>query len=206
MYRSQFGFLSAAVGVVVLVFFVGIFFLQRSFLPANISKVPDTAEPSPSLEANFVNKTKHLNPSPVSGTLSPSAAPTNSINSSSSPSVSTSQSTTSSSPTPSASAVGRFIKILTPNGGERYRVGDAITISWEYADVATCVIVYLLEDGTKSGLFIPVDPKNKSYSLPLLSDYLGMVDEVRVKVAMDCTSTSQESAADQSDAFFTISK
>ncbi len=203
---NQSGFLSAAVGVIVLVFFVGIVYLQRGVVQNTKISASPTPEPSAVVaEAKFTNNTKHL---AVSPTPSPSASVKPSVLATASPNTQTPtpSPTSQSTPTPTPTPAGRFIKILSPNGGENYKIGDNINITWEYNDLAQCVIIYMLEDGTRSSLFIPVKPSQKSYQLGLLTDYLGMIEEVKVKVEMSCYSSDNNGAQDQSDNFFTIKK
>lgn len=204
--RNQSGFLSAAAGVVVLTLFVGLVLLQKNYVQN--TTIPSSPSPSPSVsEVKFTNTTKHMTSAP-SSTPNPSPSTSSKPNTTQSSGLPTPPATPSStsSPTPSPSPAGRYIKVLSPNGGENYKIGDTVNITWEYNQLAQCVIIYVLEDGTKSSLFIPVNPSKKSYPLVLLSDYLGMIDQVKVKVEMSCYDNDSNYAGDQSDHFFTITK
>jgi hypothetical protein len=204
---NQSGFLSAAAGAVVLILFVSLFFVQRNIVKNTSIQASPT--PSPSVhEVKFTNNTKHMTPTPVSTpSTSPSFSPkSNSTQSTSSP-VPTPTNTPASSSTPSPSPTGRFIKIISPNGGEVYKIGGNIRISWEYSDLVQCVITYVNEDGVRSQAFVAVKPERKSYDLMLAPEYFGSLENAKVKIDMECyNSGGTHGVTDRSDEFFTVTK
>ena len=202
--KRESGFLSAALGLLVLTIFVSVLLMPK-MLSQNSSV---NSNPTLDLSAQdpvIANKQIASSPTPYTSpiqTVPSSASPNpNAIFPSGSPAT-----LQESSPAPDSTHTGRFIKITSPNGGEVLTIGENLSISWEYKDLTQCLITYVLEDGTKSSLFIPVAPEKKTYQLPILSDYFGSLDQIKLKVEMSCYGSDNNYVGDQSDGFFTVKK
>jgi hypothetical protein len=107
------------------------------------------------------------------------------------------------SPSPTPQPLGNFIKVVYPNGGERFNAGETINIKWAQNDLSSCVLKYQLTDGTVSPFFVPVDPKVGSYDFKLESHLLPS-GEFKAKVLIDCYSSSSNNYRDLSDDYFTV--
>lgn len=196
MIRNQSGFTTAALGFIVFGLLMAFIVVSR-----NISVTSESSSPQLSQETSPVaSSTAKASMSPTasiassqkpSNTASPSVKPN--------PSASTSQDKNSS-PTPSE----RFVKITSPNGGESYAVGSTLHITWEYNDLAQCVIKYVTENNVESSFFIAVDPDQKSKDIAILENYLGPLDSAKIKIAIDCYSSDNNYKGDTSDGFITI--
>lgn len=189
------GFANAALGFIVFGLLMGFIMISRN------STSSDNEQLSPELSQES------------SAVPSFSAKPSASFKAQASPSPSLSASVTTT-PAPSSSSSSsteivqstEFIKITSPNGGESYKVGQSLNITWEYKDVSDCQIRYVTEDNTKSALFLSADVTKKSYQLPLSPLYLGELESAKLKIDLTCTKADKSSISDQSDNHFTLSQ
>ncbi len=102
-------------------------------------------------------------------------------------------------PSPLPTPTSRFIKITYPNGGENFKVGETIKITWEYANLAQCILTYVT-NGVQSTSFYPVNPAQNYYNWVVPSGSVG-----QTKIDASCYDSSSNGAQDQSDNFFTVS-
>jgi cytoskeletal protein RodZ len=96
-----------------------------------------------------------------------------------------------------------YIKVIAPNGGETYKVGDTVTFNWESNNLnknGSCVIQLRYEDGSLSKAWVPVNTPEGGFNWLFTSDQGGK----KAKVNMDCYDSNQNLFSDQSDNFFTV--
>ncbi len=198
---NQFGFTTAAIGFIVFGLLMTVIVFSENFTDQKI-----TEELQPALS----NESSPVGSMVAKATQKPMAsASAVAVASTSSTPIPSATAQSLGSPTSQAASpvpAGRYIKITSPNGGESYEVGSKLTINWEYNDLAQCVIKYMTEDGKESALFIPVNPSQKTYQLAVLENYLGTLDSVKLKISMDCYSSSNNYEGDTSDGYFTVTK
>jgi hypothetical protein len=195
MYISEKGFANAALGFIV-------FGLLMGFIIVSNNTVPSSSEetvPMLSQESSRVPKSSTKPSSSFKASASPLSSSTTQPSNSPSPSSSASATNT-------ETAQSEFIKITSPNGGESYKIGQTLNITWEYKDVSDCQIRYVTENNTKSALFLSADVEKKSYQLPLSPLYLGELESAKLKIDLSCIKNDKSTISDQSDTFFTLSQ
>lgn len=95
------------------------------------------------------------------------------------------------------------IKIAYPNGGESFKVGDNVHITWSSNNLSkngSCIVSLFYENESKSTAWIPVNTPNGFYDWKFTSDSAGS----KAKIDMDCYDSNQNNVHDQSDNFFSI--
>lgn len=95
------------------------------------------------------------------------------------------------------------IKVTSPNGGESFKVGDSVHITWSSNNLnknGSCIVTLAYDNGAKSSAWVPVNTPNGFFDWKLTSESGGH----QVKVDMDCYDSNQNNAHDQSDNFFTV--
>lgn len=96
-----------------------------------------------------------------------------------------------------------FIKVSAPNGGENFKVGDTMHISWTSNNLkrsGSCVVTLAYDNGSKSAAWVPVNTPNGSFDWKLTSES----GDHQVKVNMECYDSNSNGYTDQSDNFFTV--
>ena len=139
--------------------------------------------------------------------VSPTAEPT----STNVPTV-TSKLTSTSSPTPtpsqnsnntSDSNLPTSIKITSPNGGESFKVGDNIHITWSSNNLnrsGSCIVKLVYENNSSSTSWTPVNTPVGSEDWKLTSESGGH----QAKVDIECYDDKQTRVHDQSDNYFVV--
>lgn len=147
--------------------------------------VSSTVEPTPT-------STPQITPKPsTTSVTNPTPKPT-SIPAPTQPSSNTSDSN-----------VPAFIKVSAPNGGESFKVGDSMHITWSSNNLyksGSCVITLAYDNGSKSSAWVPVNTPNGYFDWKLTSESGGH----QVKVDIDCYDSNSNNAHDQSDNNFTV--
>lgn len=96
------------------------------------------------------------------------------------------------------------IKVTSPNGGESFKVGDTLTITWDSNNLTksgSCVVTLRYEDGSKSKAWFPVNTPQGSDDWTLPAETAGK----KAKLHMECYDSNQTRVEDTSDNFFSIS-
>lgn len=96
-----------------------------------------------------------------------------------------------------------FIKVNAPNGGESFKVGDTMHITWSSNNLnknGSCIVTLAYDNGSKSSVWIPVNTPNGYFDWKLTSESEGH----KVKVDLDCYDSNSNNAHDQSDSYFTV--
>lgn len=96
-----------------------------------------------------------------------------------------------------------FIKVTAPNGGESFRVGDTMHITWSSNNLyksGSCVITLAYDNGSKSSAWVPVNTPNGYFDWKLTSESGGK----QAKVDMQCYDSGSNGYNDQSDNYFTV--
>lgn len=96
-----------------------------------------------------------------------------------------------------------FIKVSSPNGGESFKVGDTIHVTWSSNNLyksGSCIITLAYDNGSKSSAWVPVNTPNGYFDWKLTSESGGR----QVKVDMDCYDSNSNNTHDQSDNYFTV--
>lgn len=95
------------------------------------------------------------------------------------------------------------IKVLTPNGGESYKVGDTIPVTWSSNNLnksGSCIVTLTYENGSTSTTWTPVNTPTGSYNWKVTQDSAGK----QAKVNLECYDDKQTRVTDSSDNFFPI--
>ena len=109
------------------------------------------------------------------------------------------------------SSAPTFIKVLSPNGGESFKVGDTMHITWSSKNLTKsgyCIITLIHPSGRhprygetdKDSKWAPVNTKNGYYDWKISSESGGHQEKVNI----DCYDSSSNNIDDQSDNYFTI--
>jgi len=192
---SQSGFANAALGFIVFGLLMGFIMVSGNSTSSDTEQLSPELSQEASAAPSFSAK-----PSATAKVLS---SPSPSLSASSSPSSSPSSSSITNSESAESAA---YIKITSPNGGESYKVGQTLNITWEYKDVTDCQIRYVTENNTKSALYLSADVTKKSYQLPLSPLFLEELEEAKLKIDLSCTKADKNVISDQSDNFFVLSQ
>lgn len=161
--------------------------------------------PSPSIESTPTNSpkvTKATNTPSINPTSKPTTTTSPVQNSVSTPTP-TSTSTQTSSNTSDSNAP-TFIKVASPNGGENFKVGDSMHITWTSNNLyksGSCVVTLAYDNGSKSSAWTPVNTPNGSTDWKLTSES----GSKQAKVDMQCYDSGSNGYNDQSDNYFTVS-
>lgn len=182
---------------------------QKSIL-SNIVELLQSPKPSinPSAELTPTNNPKTTpKPSSMIPITDPTSKPTvtssPSTNPESTPSLTPTSTPSQSSTNTSNPNAPTFIKVSSPNGGESFKVGDSIHITWSSNNLnknGSCIITLAYDNGSKSSAWVPVNTPNGYFDWRLSSGSGGR----QVKVDMDCYDSNSNNAHDQSDNFFTV--
>lgn len=96
-----------------------------------------------------------------------------------------------------------FIKVTYPNGGENFKVGDTIHVTWDSNNLnknGSCIVSLVYDNGAKSSAWVPVNTANGFFDWKLTTESGGR----KVKVDTDCYDSNQNNVHDQSDSFFIV--
>lgn len=97
-----------------------------------------------------------------------------------------------------------FIKVSSPNGGESFKVGNSMHITWSSNNLyksGSCVITLAYDNGSKSSAWVPVNTPNGYFDWKLTSESGGK----QAKVDMQCYDSGSNGYNDQSDNYFIVS-
>lgn len=180
--NSQRGFSSLTVVAILALLGAG-FYIGITYQKSNISNVTLLQSPKPSVVPTSEptpssNKNLAFTPSPT-------------------PTLTQSSGNTSDSNAPTS------IKVASPNGGERLKVGDSMHITWSSNNLnknGSCIITLVYDNGSKSTAWVPVNTPQGFFDWKLNSDS----GDHQVKVDIDCYDSNQTNVHDQSDNFFTV--
>ncbi len=95
------------------------------------------------------------------------------------------------------------IKVLTPNGGESFKTGDTIKVSWSANNLnknGSCIVTLQYNNGSTSKTWIPVNTPAGFYDWKVTADSA----EHQAKVNLECYDDKQTRVTDQSDNYFSI--
>lgn len=168
-------------------FYVGMTY-QKSVV-SNVIQEPQGSEPnvSPAVEPTPTNTPK-VTFKPTT-TPSPSETPT--------PTPTTSTTNTSDSNLPTS------IKVVSPNGGETFKVGDTIRITWNSNNLnrsGSCIVKLVYENNSPSTSWTPVNTPVGFRDWKLESESGGH----QAKIDIECYDDKQTRVHDQSDNSFTV--
>jgi hypothetical protein len=109
------------------------------------------------------------------------------------------------SPSPSPSAVSKYIKVLSPNGGESLKVGENVSLSWEGSGNTGYTIYFLDLDDPNYPNYVAVisDPNQKTYTWSAHKFNPNTPGRYKLKVTSKYGEAN--SVSDESDNYFTVS-
>lgn len=164
--------------------------------------ISPSVEPTPTSTPKATTKAKASStptitptPKPTTTTTSPTQNPVSTPTPTSAPTQTSTNTSDSSAPT--------FIKVTFPNGGESFKVGDSMHITWSSNNLyrsGSCVITLAYDNGSKSSAWVPVNTPNGYYDWKLTSESGGK----QAKVDMQCYDSGSNGYNDQSDNYFTV--
>lgn len=96
-----------------------------------------------------------------------------------------------------------LIKVGLPNGGESFKVGESVHITWSSNNLyksGSCVVTLLYETGAKSTAWVPVNTPNGYFDWILPAE----AGNHQAKVHLECYDSTSNRVEDQSDNFFTV--
>ncbi len=95
-----------------------------------------------------------------------------------------------------------FIKVVSPNGGESFKVGDTIHITWESNNLnksGSCIVKLAYEGGKYSSAWVPVNTPKGFVDWKVTDE-----SQTQAKVDMECYDSTSNLVKDQSDGYFSI--
>lgn len=202
---SQIVIIVAVLALLGIGFFAGI--NSQKPLVSNVKELlnsPDpsaSTEPTPSNTPKATTKTKASSTSTITPTPKPTTTTSSTQNPASTPTPT--QAPTQTSTNTSDSGAPTFIKVTSPNGGESFKVGDSMHITWSSNNLyksGSCVITLAYDNGSKSSAWTPVNTPNGSADWKLTSESGGK----QAKVDMQCYDSGSNGYNDQSDNYFTV--
>lgn len=197
---NQKGFSSIIVLVALLLLGIGFYagLNSQKSLVASVSELLPSPQPSasPSVEPTPTDTPK-ITPKPTSTTpvTNPAVQPTLTSLPTSTPTQPSTNTSDSNAPT--------FIKVSSPNGGESFKVGDTMHITWSSNNLnksGSCIITLAYDNGSKSTAWVPVNTQNGYFDWKLTSESGGH----QAKVDMQCYDSGSNGHNDQSDNYFTV--
>lgn len=162
-------------------------------LVSNVKELLNSPEPTPSVEATPASLPKATTKTTSTPTAKPTSTPT--------PTPATAPAQTSTNTADPNTPT--FIKVTSPNGGENFKVGDTMHITWSSNNLnksGSCVITLAYDNGPKSSAWVPVNTPNGYFDWKLPSESGGH----QAKVDMQCYDSGSNGHNDQSDNYFTI--
>lgn len=100
-------------------------------------------------------------------------------------------------PTPTPA---RSVKITYPNGGETFKVGDKVRITWDSSKIDTVMLGYSFGVGSLNNITSLI-PNQGYYDWTV---NIGNTTNTKVKIDISAYETGRGSVIDQSDDFFTV--
>lgn len=95
----------------------------------------------------------------------------------------------------------RYVKVISPNGGETLSTGSSANISWEGTDIDKCSIMYLTNNNTGNTIATNIATTGSgSYSWNV-----NIGNNPQAKISLTCYKTNVGQVLDDSDGFFTVS-
>lgn len=164
-------------------------------LVSNIKELLNSPEPTPSVEATPTSLPKATTRTTSTPTAKPTSTPTPTPTPITAPAQTSTNTADPNTPT--------FIKVTSPNGGENFKVGDTMHITWSSNNLnksGSCVITLAYDNGSKSSAWVPVNTPNGYFDWKLTSESGGK----QAKVDMQCYDSGSNGHNDQSDNYFTV--
>ena len=178
----------APILIISMVALVGVgFYLGITFQKSDISSTEQNIEPSisPTVELTITGTPKLT--SKLTTTPTPTPTPTSVL----------SGTNTSDSNLPTS------IKISSPNGGESFKVGDTMRITWSSNNLnrsGSCIVKLVYENNSSSTSWAPVNTPVGSEDWKLTSES----GDHQAKVDIECYDDKQTRVHDQSDNYFVV--
>lgn len=99
------------------------------------------------------------------------------------------------------SETSRYVTLKSPNGGETYKQGNTVNISWQGNDIDNCTIYFIYSNGSERDIAYDVSTTgNGSYSWSVSTN----PTQTQGKIALLCYKTNVGQVKDEGDGFFTV--
>lgn len=104
-----------------------------------------------------------------------------------------------------------YIKVVSPGGGENFKVGEPVDITWDYRNVDYCLFGYSFGPGSLNRISVtraqlqypPLESKKMIWRVDI-GNILANQNK-QAKVVITCYKMGVGSVEDQSEDFFTVS-